>query len=325
MNTTKTNLAPIALFVYNRPWHTVQTLNALMKNDLALESMLYIYSDGPKENASEESLNKIAAVRKVVRNIKWCKEVNIIESPKNKGLATSIKTGVSEIIKKHGQVIVLEDDLVTSPSFLNYMNNALSYYKDRQTVFSISAHCLPPTLLKIPDDYEYDVFVSLRNSSWGWATWRNRWEQIDWKVSHYEILSNNEYMKEAFNRGGDDVFELLKLQKSRKLDIWAIQFTFAHFVNHAVSIVPTISYVDNIGLDGSGENCNICVSQRNKLLCDNKNIHFIDILYEDKRIINAFYNVYCRKKRPLWQKIINRLSRIMGGKSPFIIKKKIYR
>ena len=136
-------LAPIVLFVYNRPWHTEQTLNALMQNELADQSVLYIYADGPKENATEEQLKKIEEVRHVIRTKKWCKEVHIIESEKNKGLADSIINGVTEIVNKYGKVIVLEDDIVTSKGFLKYMNEALELYKEEDKVYHISGYMFP--------------------------------------------------------------------------------------------------------------------------------------------------------------------------------------
>jgi hypothetical protein len=319
-----TELAPIVLFVYNRSVHTEQTLDALMQNTLASESTLYIYCDGPKKSASEADLKKIQNVRKIVKKEKWCKTVHIIESVMNQGLATSIRTGVTDIVKKHGKVIVMEDDLLTSSAFLSYMNKALNYYEIRKSVFSISAYCLPPNKFQIPDDYNYDVFVGLRNSSWGWATWNDRWQQVDWEVSVFDEIKSNPEIKEAFNRRGDDVFEMLEMQQSGKLDIWSIQFTVAHFKNHAVSIIPTISYVDNIGFDGTGENCGVTEALKNTYLSENENIRFIDILYQDKRITNAFYSAYYRKKRPVLKKIANRLSRAFLKKNIFTIKRKIY-
>lgn len=317
-------LAPIVLFVYNRPQHTELTLNALYHNKLASESTLYIYSDGLKENASHETIIQVSEVRSVIRKQKWCKKVVIIESDKNKGLAESIKNGVSEVIKQHGKVIVMEDDLITSTAFLTYMNKALDYYQKRMSVFSISGYNLPPNKMPIPDDYDYDVYASLRNGSWGWATWEDRWNQVDWSVSNFKVISKNQPLQDAFNRRGDDVYPMLESQQSGKLNIWSIQFTVAHFENHAVSIVPTVSYVDNIGLDGTGENCKPNLSLRNRGLNENENIKFLDILYEDKRIINAFYSANCSLKRPLWQKIINRLSRSLGGENVFVIKRKVF-
>lgn len=317
-------LAPIVLFVYNRPLHTIQTLEALSKNHLAKDSILYIYCDGAKEKSAIDTLQNILDVEKIVNSQQWCKEVKIIKSQKNKGLANSIKSGVTEIIQKYGKVIVMEDDLITSPAFLTYMNKALDYYETKKSVFSISGYNLPYNKMAIPHDYEYDVYVSLRNGSWGWATWIDRWNQVDWTVANYKTLQNDSQMQKAFNRGGDDIFPMLEGQQSGKLNIWSIQFTLAHFENHAVSIVPTLSYVDNIGLDGTGENCNATSSLKNSNLCQKEDIKFVDVLYQDERLINAFYSANCNKKRPIWQKIINRISRTLGGTNVFIIKKKVY-
>jgi hypothetical protein len=318
-------LAPIVLFVYNRPLHTIQTLDALSKNHLANDSILYIYSDGAKEKSARDTLQNILDVEKIVNSQQWCKEVKIIKSQKNKGLANSIKSGVTEIIQKYGKAIVMEDDLITSPAFLTYMNKALDYYENRKSVFSISGYNLPTNKMIIPHDYEYDVYVSLRNGSWGWATWADRWSQVDWTVANYKTLQNDFQIQRAFNRGGDDIFPMLEGQQSGKLNIWSIQFTLAHFVNHAISIVPTLSYVDNIGLDGTGENCNANSSLKNTHLCQKEDINFVDVLYQDDRLINAFYSANCNKKRPLWQKIINRISRILGKENIFVIKKRIYK
>jgi hypothetical protein len=317
-------LAPVVLFVYNRPWHTLQTLEALQTNTLASESVLYIYADGAKDGASNEALQKIQEVRALIASKQWCKEVVIIESEQNKGLAKSIQSGVSKTIQKHGKAIVMEDDLITSSAFLTYMNKALARYESRKSVFSISAYNVPSSKMAIPNDYVYDVYVSLRNGSWGWATWSDRWSQVDWEVKAYQTVKNNQQMQGAFNRGGDDVYPMLQAQQSGELNIWSIQFTMAHFINHAVSIVPTLSYVDNVGLDGSGENCSASNSLRNSHLCMNENPRFLDVLYEDKHLINAFYSCNHNQKRPVWQKAINRLTRMLGRENIFVIKKKIY-
>lgn len=321
MNNT---IAPVVLFVYNRPIHTESTLMALKDNTLSDVSTLYIYCDGLKKNASKESIQNFEEVRRIVKREKWCKEVIIIESSVNKGLATSIKTGVTEVINKHGNVIVMEDDLITSPAFLTFMNKALNYYQKKNSVFSITGYNLPPNKMEIPLDYNYDVYVNLRNGSWGWATWLDRWQQVDWSVSTFNTVSKQKEIRVALNRRGDDVFDMLENQQNGKLDIWSIQFTMAHFVNHAITIAPTVSYVDNIGLDGSGENCKPTIALRNNLLNTKEDIVFLDILYEDRRLINAFYSAHCKKKRPIWQKLINRISRILGRENPFVIKGRIF-
>jgi len=318
-------LAPIILFAYNRPQHTIKTLEALMLNVLASESTLFIYCDGAKENATEEQKANISEVRNVIRTKKWCKVVHCIESDKNKGLANSVITGVSEVVEKYGKVIVLEDDLVTSKYFLKYMNDALDYYQLKKSVFSISADRPPYKYFQIPKDYQYDVFVSLRSFSTGWATWADRWFMIDWSLDYLEQLLKMPNQIEAFNKGGEDLINMLIQQRENRIDSWAIRFTYAHFVNHSIAILPCVSYIDNIGFDGSGIHSGAFEDDfRKDTSMVNQNPRFLNVLYEDKRIINAFYSAYYPKKRPLWQKIINRISRMLGGENVFVIKKKVY-
>jgi len=320
-------LAPIILFVYNRPDHTANTLNALMENKLANESTLYIYCDGPKEKASNIQLNNIALVREIVKSKKWCKEIFVYYSDINVGCRDSIINGITEVLAKHNSIIVLEDDILTSPSFLIYMNKALNYYKNRQSVFSISGHSHSPEKFSIPDDYDYDVFVSPRIFNWGWGTWKNRWEQTDWSMNYFDTFKSKINEVAAFNRGGDDLMKMLNEEYLGKSSAWDIQFTFAHFRNHAVSIIPIIPYTYNIGLDGTGTHCirnEELLKVTNMNLCVNEQPKFVDNLYEDKRIINALYSAFCFKKRPLWQKSINRLCRLIGRNNIFVIKCKIY-
>ena len=136
-------LAPIILFVYNRPWHTERTLQALKLNHLANQSKLYVYCDGPKADASEETRKKIDEVRALVANGDWCKEVILRERNENRGLAANVIEGITEVINEHGRVIVLEDDLITAPYFLTYCNEGLDLYKDVSNVYSINGYQFP--------------------------------------------------------------------------------------------------------------------------------------------------------------------------------------
>lgn len=315
--------APIVLFAYARPEHTLRTLKALADNTLAADSRLYIYIDGPQVNAGEVAKQRNAEVRRIVHSKRWCGEVEIIEQPQNKGLAASIRDGVTDIVTKYGRVIVMEDDLVTSPAFLCYMNKALDFYEKYPAVFSIGAYAYPSERMAIPEDYSYDTYACLRNCSWGWATWKDRWEKTDWSASHYEAMKHSPAMREAFNRMGDDEFEMFWMQQEKGLNIWSILFTMAHFEHHAVAIIPCQSYVDNIGLDGSGENCGTQVALSHKRLNKNENPKFLNVIYEDKRIINAFYNVNCRQRLPLWKRAINRLMRMIDG-NPKYLKGSVY-
>lgn len=317
-------LAPIVLFVYNRPDHTLKTLTALRANHLASESRLYIYCDAAKENASEETKTRVSEVRSIVHSQLWCGEVQVVEQTQNQGLYRSIRAGVTSIIHQYGRVIVMEDDLVTSPAFLDYMNESLNKYSAYPSVFSIGGYTYPESIMPIPDDYDWDNYVCLRNCSWGWATWQNRWDLVDWDVDVYDYMRTHSACINAFNRMGDDEFPMLEGRMSGKLNIWSIQFTVAHFVHHAVAMCPIKSYVNNVGLDGSGENCGVQTRLYHKSLCSNRKPKLTNIAYEDSRIINAFYNVNCRRKCPLWMRIWNKLAKVTKRYDKILLKGRVY-
>ena len=321
-------LAPIIVFAYNRPEHLRKTLTWLGQNELADQSALYIYCDGPKPNATDEQLTKVQAARKVAHEVALVptfKEVHIIERKENLGLGTSVITGVTEIINKHGRAIVLEDDLLTSPYFLKYMNEALDFYESRPAVMSVSANRPPVGKMQIPADYEYDVFVSLRPFSTGWATWKDKWNRIDWSMDYLkDFLKHPEQIK-AFNRGGDDLTNMLLMQRDHKIDSWAIRYAFQHFYHHAVAILPCLPYVDNIGFDGTGIHSGTNEHDfRNNVMLAPINPRLLDVVYEDSRIINAFYGYYSRAKRPLWKRVVNYIYQKLGKQQPFLVKKKVY-
>jgi GT2 family glycosyltransferase len=186
-------LAPIVLFVYNRLEHTKKTVKALKKNELAKDSVLYIYSDGAK---NEENILKVKEIRNYIKTITGFKDIIIKESKNNKGLANSIINGVTEVIDKHGKVIVLEDDLVTSPVFLNYMNHLLEKYENEKKLYSITGYNHPKKIMKIPKKYNYDIYFNPRAASWSWATWKDRWDNVDWDIKDFdEFLKNQKKVK----------------------------------------------------------------------------------------------------------------------------------
>lgn len=244
------NLAPIVLFVYNRPWHTLQTLEALNKNVLADQTTIYIYSDGPKENASTEDLKNINEVRTLIRQMKWCKEVIITERKVNFGLADSVIQGVSEIIEIHGKVIVLEDDILTGKYFLKFMNEVLHTYKDYPDVFGTSGYRYP-SILEIKDP----TFFLPIASSWSFATWKNRWEKVNFNGEELIKKIEEGNHKKVLDFGGNSFFQMLRDQVAGKNDSWAIRFYVSMFFNKAYFLYPNKSLVTNIGFDNTGTHC----------------------------------------------------------------------
>ena len=243
--------APIALFVYKRLDHTQRTVEALLKNEGACNSELFIFSDQAKVSSD---ITSVKDVRKFIQSISGFKKVHIILRSENFGLSKSIIEGVSSTLKTHQNIIVLEDDIVTSPDFLKFINQGLNAFKTYPHIFSITGSNYLP---EMPLDYPFDVFPFYRASSWGWATWKDRWQSADWEVKDFQHFIQNREMIKEFNRGGDDMTDTLLAYKKGKIDVWAIRWCYAHFKNQAFCIYPSKSKVTNIGLDGSGENCTI--------------------------------------------------------------------
>ena len=241
--------APIVLFVFNRPEHTLKTIVSLSANILAPHSDLFVFCDGPRTDSDGE---KVDAVRGLVDQIVGFKSVNIYKKSTNQGLANSVIAGVSEVLAKFGNVIVLEDDLQFSPHFLTYMNEALVRYHCDTSVFSIGGWSPP---IEPPSGYSAQSYLSYRCCTWGWASWSDRWNKVDWQVHGFEGFMQDEERVRLFNRGGDDMSAILKLQMEGKISSWGIRWDYAHFVNKAYCFRPVSSIVGNTGNDGTGVHC----------------------------------------------------------------------
>ncbi len=240
-------LAPVALFVYNRPQHTFATLSALALNRYADQTDLIIFSDGAKSTLDKPS---VELTRKIISDVKGFKSVTVHLTESNMGLATSIINGVSEVLIDHECIIVLEDDLITSVGFLEYMNSALEFYNE-SAIFSISGYS--PNI-KIGLDYPFSTFYNGRICSWGWATWRNKWEHIDWEVKDFDSFFRSNRLTRGFNSCGNDLSIMLYKYKIGEIKSWAIRFAYHTFKNGGGAIYPTQSLIKNMGADGSGTN-----------------------------------------------------------------------
>ena len=286
--------SPIILFVYNRPWHTEQTLRALMANDLASESELYIYADGPKPNATEEQLQKIHEVRQLIRQEQWCGKVHIIESEKNKGLADSIIGGVTEIVNKHGKIIVLEDDIVPTTGFLRYMNDALAIYEKDEQVMQVSGYIYPyANVPKIPTTYFLRIMAC-----WGWGTWKRAWQyyehDIDIHLSHF----NTPKLQKKFDvEGHMKNYCQLLYNKNGMYYTWAVRWYASWLYAGGFSLFPSQSLVYNAGFDDSGEHCGASQCEYNQELLETINLDKF-IVKENKSIRFAIDRSFKRMYGP---------------------------
>lgn len=240
-----TQLAPIVLFTYKRLDTLKQTVEALQQNYLAADSDLYIFSDAAKGDLDSVGVTQ---VRNYIQLVSGFKSITIYESQLNKGLATSIIEGVSQILKDHEAVIVLEDDLVSTNNFLDFMNQSLLTFKNEEAVFSVSGFSFN---LKTTDNYKYDTYFLNRGWSWGWATWRDRWDKIDWEIHDYSEFIKNRKAQKTFSEGGSDLNGMLKKQMNKELDSWAIRWFYNQYKYKGLTVYPVKSKILN---EGFGEN-----------------------------------------------------------------------
>jgi len=236
--------APIALFVYNRPFHTMRTVNALASNAYAKDSELIIFSDGPKAESDEE---QVAEVRNFIRTISSFKNIRIVESEVNKGLARSIIEGITEVLNSSDTIIVMEDDLVTSPHFLQYMNEGLNLYQHEERVISIHAY-LYPVKEELPE-----TFFLRGADCWGWATWKRGWQLFEPDGTKLLEQLEKQNLTHEFNFSGSYPYvRMLKDQIKKKNNSWAIRWYASAFLANRLTLYPGSSLVQNIGHDGSG-------------------------------------------------------------------------
>lgn len=284
----KKDLAPVALFVYNRPWHTEQTLEALKRNALAAETVLYIFADGKKEKSSQEDSSKIKATREMIRNVSGFKKVIVVEKEKNQGLAQSIVSGVTEVVNTHGKIIVLEDDLVVSPFFLEFMNQGLDAYQDSANVYSVNGFMFP-----VKSKLRQTVLLPY-TSTWGWATWKDKWSAFDAEMKGKAVLLANKEMSDRFNLGNYKYTDMLSYENNS----WGIKWYYSVFMKQGLNVFPTRSLVSNIGFDGTGVNC-----ENGEQIIKKVETKRIEVRKE-YMIDPDFYNTYVRYFRPTKRKII---------------------
>ena len=245
--TLKVNYAPIALFVYNRPWHTQKTVEALLANADAAQTALIVFSDGARNDEARQS---VSAVRSYIRSVTGFKSISIIEREANFGLACSIIDGVTRICAEYGRVIALEDDLVTAPNFLAYMNEALALYEHDERVISIHGYVYPVSAT-LPE-----TFFLKGADCWGWATWKRGWDLFE---SDGRVLLQGLTQRKLSHRfdfdGAYPYTKMLKNQIKKKNNSWAIRWYASAFLKDKLTLYPGRSLVHNIGNDSSGTHC----------------------------------------------------------------------
>ena len=274
--------APVVIFGYNRPKHIEMTLNSLRNNTHSDKTKLYIMLDGARkiEDVALVEMTRDTVDKFVNINRKSFLDIKVIKSNENRGLANSIISGVSSIINEHGKIIVLEDDLISAPEFIDYMNGALEFYKNKE-VWSISGYSFPlPSRLGMKES----VYGINRAMSWGWATWKERWNKVDWQVKDYNEFINDSKRVAAFNMTGMDMTYMLQQQMRGEIDSWAIRFCYSQFKEGLYTVCPKYTKIINVGLDNSGihSETSILNLEKNFFMVNNE-VQYVEC-FPEKRI-----------------------------------------
>jgi hypothetical protein len=288
------NLAPIALFVYNRPQHTERTVKFLKQNEYAAESRLFIFSDGAKTAADEDKVNE---VRDFIKTIDGFKSIEIRERKTNMGLANSVIAGVSELTKAYGQVIVFEDDLISSPYTLTYFNEALNRYRNEPKVMHIGAYMYVLGDKNLPDSFFYRAATS-----WGWATWERAWQNFEPNIDTLIKQFDNKKKHEFAIEGTMNFWKQMQDFKNGKNNSWAIRWYASIFLKGGLTLNPSQSLVNNIGHDGTGVHSGMN-DIYNVIINPQPIKQFPSILAEDEQAYTAIKHFLANRKGSLWERI----------------------
>ena len=295
------SIAPVILFVYNRPDHTIKTLTALEKNKQADQTTLYIYSDAAK---NESSIDAVAEVRKIINKLWNFKQVVIIERTTNWGLAANVIDGVTKVVNEHGKVIVLEDDLETSVFALEYFNQALEFYKDEDQVMEISGYGYPlKDLDKLPETFFFRVA-----NSWGWATWDRAWRHFNPNIDELVSDFTAEQIHQFSIEGKENFWKQVQELKAGKINSWAIRWYASVFKKNGLVLYPRNSMTQNIGNDGSGTHTASELTYQ-VTLAENPVSYFPTEISENKQAYEAIKYFYAHRKGSLFNRGIRFLKK----------------
>lgn len=300
--------APIGLFVFDRLEHARKSIDALKKNASARNANLWIFSDQGK---CKESIAKVRLVREYIRGLDGFADIQIIEQKQNIGLAQSIIGGVNLLTEKYGRAIVVEDDLIVSPQFLDFMNAGLNYYSSDQLICSISGFTFAQKYMNFLPEYPIQMYTHYRPMSWGWSTWGDRWKSVDWNVLDYESFMSDRAKIKEFSKGGEDLVRMLKSQLNGEIDSWYVRWAYHAYKKQLLTIYPKRSFVKNIGHDGSGTHSDTeSVIKFSHSDCeDGENWVFKNANPPEEKIIKRFNSAF---NPSLFSKLKNRIYKYVG-------------
>lgn len=284
------NFAPIALFVYNRPYHLKKTLNSLKKNLEIKNTLIYVFSDGPKNNFQD--IKNVKQVRKILKNVNFCKKKIIIEKKKNIGLKKNILDGINHVFKRNKKIIVLEDDIVVNKYFLNFMNTGLKKYYKSKKIWHISGwnYSINNKL-----DKNHSFFIKNMNC-WGWGTWKDKWIKAKFNSNFYiKKFTKEKRYKFDLDNSFENYSQIFR-NSQNKISTWAIFWNATIFFNDGLCLNPYKSLTMNIGQDKSGTNT-INYQLKSNILNNLKIENYPDQMVENKMARYEIITFLNRKRK----------------------------
>lgn len=287
--------APLVIFAFNRPEHLRQCIANVLQCAEAAQTDVYIFCDGAKEHASENELNAIALTQKLAAEASGFKSVQCSINEINRGLSNAVINGVTEVLRQHTHVIVLEDDIFVGTDFLRFMNQALKKYDTEMQVAGIAGYSFPIG--------ETQPYFSRTGSCWGWATYQNVWNDFIMKRKELslDVLHSNEM--QLFNVYKDEYTAMFLLTKKGAIQSWAVEFYLYYFSQKQFFLLPGINLISNTGFDGSGAH-----KKNGNFLTDNNPIGTLPVINFPMQV----------KEEPKIRKKIEKLYRKGYAKPTFI-------
>ncbi len=293
--------APIIVFAYNRADKLKACIDSLAEADGHEPCDVFIFSDGAKGDKDRQDVEAVRVFLDKVEGDSPFESLKVIRRDRNKGLASNVISGVTEVLQEYGKAIVVEDDLIVTKDFITYMNGALDYYEDETKIWSVTGFSEP---LKALRKYEHDIYMGYRGCSTGWGTWKDRWDTVDWEMKRYKEVLSDPLLRRRFERGGRDLIRILKDQKAGIIDSWAIRWCLEQSLQDKYTVYPVTSFIRNIGLDGSGTHRAVPGSVN-----DNPHIYGEEIRFEKLRPDPDISREYFRVHSNIAVRVLRNLNR----------------
>lgn len=306
------NYAPIVMIAYNRPELVRLVIDNVSRANNVGDHMVFMFIDGPRNESDRDKQDMIQEI--VESHRKWLPKLKIIRRGSNYGCRGNIVDAISRVISEYGKAIIIEDDILISRTFLDYMDEALDFYRDDKTIWSINAYQSPN--LQIPKDYPYDVYLNPVNMCWGWGTWVDRWEQVDFDMKDWSTVRDDPKLIAKLNRAGRQLLGMIESQAAGILKTWDVQCAYHVVKNGLMSIEPKFQLSKNIGFSAyeGGEHNNDELPYISRQPYYNFRPRLVSGLKHDPRILRQFEWVGMHKN--FCDRVLRKLKRMLAYFKP---------